>query len=132
MSPKTIGEVARTLDLSIDTIRYYERCGVLPPIRRTASGIRVYSEKDISRLRFVQRAQKMKFTLGEIGELLKLRDNPRFVRKEVRALAARKLGEIESTLSELETLRGELTLLINLCEGAGAGCPILDGIEKTA
>ncbi|HEY5568894.1 MAG TPA: heavy metal-responsive transcriptional regulator [Gammaproteobacteria bacterium] len=125
-----IGEVARTLDVSVHTLRYYEKLGLLSAVARNAAGVRVYSAKEVSRLRFIRRAQKMSFSLAEIGQLLELRANPRCARDEVRTLAAGKLGEIERSLAELKTLRDELTLLINLCRAAADGCPILEGIEE--
>lgn len=129
MTELRIGEVAHMLDIGIDTLRYYEKCQVLPPVRRSASGVRIYTEKDVSRIRFVRRAQKMNFALAEIRQLLRFRENPRRARDEVRALAASKLTETEKQLAELAILRDELTLLINLCRSADDGCPILEGIE---
>lgn len=125
-----IGDVARLLGLSTDALRYYEKIDLLPRIGRSDSGIRSYSERDISRLRFIQRAQKMGFSLTEIGMLLAMRDNPRRARAEVRKLTAAKLGEVETRLKEITLLRNELLLLLNLCQGAKAGCPIIETMGK--
>ncbi len=124
-----ISEVSEELGLSADTLRYYEKIGLLPQVARTASGIRRYSEKDLSRLRFIQRAQKMNFSLAEIGQLLEMREDPRHVRDEVRQLTARKLADIQSHLEELGRLRDELTLLLNLCRGTADGCPIIESMD---
>jgi DNA-binding transcriptional MerR regulator len=124
-----IGEVGRLLGLSADTLRYYERIGLLPRVARRA-GVRRYSERDLSRLRFVQRAQRMNFTLTEIGALLRMREAPARARREVRALTARKLAEVEAGLQELDALRRELTLLLNLCAEGEGGCPILAEINE--
>ncbi len=124
-----ISEVSDRLGLSADTLRYYEKIGLLPGVARTASGIRRYSDKDLSRLRFIQRAQKMNFSLAEIGDLLQMREDPQHARDDVRQLTARKLAEIESHLEELRRLRDELTLLLNLCRGAEDGCPIIEVID---
>jgi Cu(I)-responsive transcriptional regulator len=124
-----IGDITRQLGLSADTLRYYEKIGLLKKVTRTASGIRVYSDKDISRLRFIQRAQKMNFSLSEIKDLLQMREDPQHARTEVRELTRKKLAEIEDHLQELNTMRNELTLLINLCAGSRDGCPIIEGIE---
>ncbi|WP_297526686.1 heavy metal-responsive transcriptional regulator [Thiohalobacter sp.] len=124
-----IGEVCRLTGLSADTLRYYERIGLLPNVARTPSGIRVYGERDLSRLRFIQRAQKMNFSLDEIGKLLTMREDPQHARHHVRQLTARKLAEVEARLEELTLLRNELKLLVNLCRGAGEGCPIIEGME---
>lgn len=127
--PYRIGEIVDLLGLSADTLRYYEKIGLLPKVARTASGIRQYDDRDISRLRFIQRAQKMDFSLAEIGGLLKMREDPQHARDEVRQLAAQKLAQVESHLVELDTLKNELTLLLNLCRTSEDGCPIIEGIE---
>lgn len=124
-----IGDVTRLLGLSADTLRYYERIGLLPRVQRSPSGIRYYTERDLSRLRFIRRAQRMHFTLAEIGELLKMREDPRHARDEVRRLTAAKLAEVEASLREIQALRDELTLLLNLCRGAEEGCPIIEDLE---
>ena len=116
--------------MSVDTLRYYEKLGLLPPVTRNASGLRMFGDQDISRLKFIQRAQKMNFTLAEIGDLLHMREDPQHARDEVRAVAAKKLVEIEEHVGELEILRRELQLLISLCRGAKDGCPIIEEIEK--
>ena len=72
----------------------------------------------------------MNFSLAEIRELLELREDPRHVRDEVSALAARKLEAIEAQLDDLTTLRNELTLLLNLCQNANEGCPILETLDE--
>ncbi len=133
MNAYRIGQVTEMLGLSPDTLRYYERLGLLPGVVRTGSGIRRYSGRDISRLRFIQRAQQMNFSLKEIGELLKMRENPQGARDEMRHLTANKLAEIEARLADLDTLRKELRLLLNLCRASENGCPIIEGIgNKTA
>ncbi len=126
MAANTIGEVARQLATSVDTLRYYEKIGLLPGVSRNASGIRQYSDKDISRLKFIKRAQQMNFTLAEIGDLLTMREDPQHARDEVRQLTANKLTEVKNRLTELDTLRRELTLLVNLCRASEAGCPIIE------
>ncbi|HED40835.1 MAG TPA: heavy metal-responsive transcriptional regulator [Chromatiales bacterium] len=129
MNDSTIGEVARQLAVSVDTLRYYEKIGLLPKVSRSDSGMRRYQEKDISRLKFIKRAQQMNFTLTEIGDLLKMREAPQRARREIRQLTANKLEEVEQRLTELDTLRRELTLLVNLCTASEEGCPIIDRIE---
>lgn len=130
MSDYTIGEVARQLAMSVDTLRYYEKIGLLPKVSRTESGVRRYRDKDISRLKFIKRAQQMNFTLAEIGDLLKMREDPQHARAEVRQLTTNKLKEVELRLTELDILRKELTLLVNLCFSSEDGCPIIDRIEE--
>ena len=127
-----IGDVTRMTGLSADTLRYYEKIGLMPKVARNASGVRVYDEQDLSRLRFIRRAQRMNFSLEEIGMLLRMRENPRHARDEVRQLTAHKLAEVERSLKELGLLRNELTLLLNLCRGSEDGCPIIEGLEEEA
>ena len=124
-----IGKAAEILGMSPDTLRYHEKIGLVPRAGKNYSGRRVYSEKDLARLRFVQRAQCIGFSLNEISRLLKLRENPGKSSKSIRALAAQKCGEIEERLQTLKKVRGELTLLINLCRGDSAHCPILDRLD---
>jgi MerR family transcriptional regulator, copper efflux regulator len=130
MESYRIGEVTRLLGVSADTLRYYEKIRLLPAINRTDSGIRVYLKRDLSRLRFIQRAQKMKFSLKEIAELLKMREDPQHARNEVRLLTRSKLAEIEEHLDDLQFLRNELQLLLNLCAASGDGCPIIESIDN--
>lgn len=125
-----IGEIGSLLGLSADTLRYYEKIGLLTDVQRTPANTRLYSDRDVSRLRFIQRAQKMSFSLAEIKDLLSMREAPQHSRQEVRELTHRKLQEIEAHLQDLTTLRNELTLLVNLCAGSEGGCPIIEGIEQ--
>lgn len=130
MAELRIGEVAKALSVTVDTLRYYEKCGLVPRVARDAGRSRVYTEKDISRLKFIRRAQQMNFSLAEIRQLLELREDPQHVRAEVSELAARKLSDIEQQLDDLTTLRNELTLLLNLCRSADEGCPILERLDE--
>lgn len=125
-----IGEVVEHLGISADTLRYYEKIHLLPRVSRNSSGIRLYGKKDLSRLRFIKRAQRMGFKLEEIASLLSFRENPQQAKPRVRALAGQKLAEIEDHLAELTTLRNELQLLCNLCGADTDGCPILDQFES--
>ncbi len=125
-----IGGVTKLLGISADTLRYYEKIGLLPAINRTDSGIRVYLERDLSRLRFIRRAQKMQFSLKEIAELLKMREDPQHARDEVRLLTRSKLSEVEEHLADLQFLRNELQLLLNLCTASEGGCPIIESIDQ--
>ncbi len=130
MKSYRIGGVTKLLGISADTLRYYEKIGLLPAINRTDSGIRVYLDRDLSRLRFIRRAQKMQFSLKEIAELLKMREDPQGARDEVRILTRSKLSEVEEHLDDLQFLRNELQLLLNLCTASENGCPIIEGIDE--
>ncbi|VAW66733.1 hypothetical protein MNBD_GAMMA09-2818 [hydrothermal vent metagenome] len=124
-----IGEVTKQIDMSADTLRYYEKYGLISDISRTAAGIRQYTDKDISILKFIKRAQRMNFSLNEIKDLLSMRKDPQHAKDSVRLLTAEKLKNIESQLTELTTLRNELQLLLNLCRSSKDGCPIIEGID---
>ena len=126
-----IGEVTRLTGLSADTLRYYEKIGLLPRVERNASGLRRYNDKDLSRLRFIRRAQTMDFSLAEIAVLLAMRESPQRARRQARELTQRKLGEIEARLAEMETLRNELKLLINLCSSSKKKCPIFVKMDRS-
>ncbi len=130
MTEYRIGDVTKLLGLSADTLRYYEKIGLLQNIPRNGSGIRIYLDKHLSQLKFIQRAQKMNFSLAEIKDLLQMRQDPQHARTEVRQLTRTKLEEIESHLVDLTTLRDELSLLVNLCTGSEDGCPIIENMDK--
>lgn len=125
-----IGEVVAASGISADTLRYYEKIKLMPKVQRNGAGVRFYSDKDLSRLRFIKRAQKMGFSLEEIAQLLSFRESPQQAKPKVRDLAHQKLTEIEEHLTELSTLRDELRLLTNLCSASADGCPILDEMDK--
>ncbi|MCZ0866814.1 MerR family DNA-binding protein [Dasania sp. GY-19] len=110
-------------------LRYYEKIKLMPQVHRNGTGVRFYSDIDLSRLRFIKRAQKMGFSLEEITELLRFRESPQTAKPKVRELAHHKLKEIERHLEDLTTLRNELRLLTNLCGASEQGCPILDGLD---
>lgn len=130
MNEYRIGKMTELVGLSADTLRYYEKIGLLPTIARNSGGVRLYADKDASRLRFIKRAQRMNFSLAEIAQLLEMRDSPGSVRKEVRALTQQKLLQVEEQLEDLNILRDEMRLLINLCRGAKDGCPIIEDIDN--
>ncbi len=127
---KKIGEVAQLLNISIDTLRYYEKIKLLGSIQRTDSGIRLYSKGDLSRIQFIKQAQKMGFSLEEISQLLSFRDSPETVKPQIRQLAQEKLSTIESHIDELVLLRDELRELIEQCQKSTGDCPILEKFEK--
>lgn len=130
MAVYRIGDVTKMIGLTADTLRYYEKIKLLPKVSRNVSGIREYDVKDISRLKFIKRAQKMNFSLAEISDLLEMRENPQNVRDEVRKLTADKLQEVDDHLQSLNTLRSELQLLLNLCRGTKDGCPIIEELDE--
>ena len=130
MTTYRIGDVSRKLELSADTLRYYEKIGLLALVARNAAGVRLYTDEDISRLRFIRRAQKMNFSLAEIGELLHFRDDPVAAKPYVRKLISAKLSEIDQQLDALQTLRNELIPLLNQCQEQMNCCPIIENISQ--
>src|SRR5690348_6690839 len=126
-SSLTIGAVARRVGVAIDTIRYYEREGLLPEPQRRASGYRIYGEGAVTQLRFIRRAKDLGFTLEEIRELLALSsDRERGVR-DVKGRAEAKLAAVDDRIRELQRVRRGLQQLIAACPGHGPleHCPIL-------
>lgn len=125
-----IGQLATQAGVAIDTVRYYERQGLLPAPQRRASGYRDYGDGDIARLRFIRRAKDLGFSLHEIHGLLRLSDNAGSDRAEVRALAERRLADIERKLRELDAMRAGLASLVAHCAGHGSldACPIIDAL----
>jgi MerR family copper efflux transcriptional regulator len=130
MTGLKIGEVARQSGLPIDTIRYYERSGLLPEPARRPSGYRSYGADALHRLRFIHRAKTLGFRLSEIEELLAL-DRGGDVRA-VRNAARRKLADLDRRLLELTRIRQALATLVEHCpgEGPGASCPILSALNR--
>ena len=127
-----IGELAHRSDVGIDTVRYYERQGLLPPPGRLASGYRCYDQTSVARLRFVRRAKALGFTLVEIRELLALSDRGKDDMADLKAAAADKLADVEIRLAELTRVRDGLRTLVSSCPGHGAldQCPILSSLSE--
>ena len=125
-----IGELARRAGVNIDTVRYYERQGLLPKAERLASGYRVYTEEDAKRLRFVRRAKALGFTLLEIRELLELSSHRDDDMAAMKTAAIGKIDDVKAKLAELERIRAGLETLVASCPGHGAldQCPILDAL----
>lgn len=125
----TIGELARRAGVNVQTVRYYERRGLLAEPHRTPSGYRQYTDATLDRLRFIKRAQELGFTLSEIEELLVLRLDPRTTAAQVKARAEAKIEDVDRRIHDLERIRHALTHLAGRCRG-GHGpvgdCPLLD------
>ncbi|CAN5230053.1 helix-turn-helix domain-containing protein [soil metagenome] len=125
-----IGQLAQQAGVGIDTVRYYEREGLLPKAIRLASGYRTYDIDAARRLRFVRRAKALGFTLPEIRELLSLSDGGDGDMGNLRAAAATKLADVDTRIAELGRVRDGLAALVAVCPGHGAlgDCPILDAL----
>ena len=123
-----IGTAAEQANLPPKTIRYYEEIGLLSP-GRAENGYRDYSDKDIHRLRFLQRSRSLGFTIDECRLLLSLYDDKNRASADVKAVALEKVSEIDRKIAELQSLRDTLATLARHCHGDGRpDCPIIDDL----
>jgi DNA-binding transcriptional MerR regulator len=113
-----IGQVARKTGLSIDAIRFYEREGLLPPPSRTEGGYRLYREREVADLEFIQKAQQLGFSLSEIRELFSIQRHPQEVCVHVRDLIAQKLSAVRGKIAELQRLETDLVAALRQCRKA--------------
>jgi Hg(II)-responsive transcriptional regulator len=130
MSTMTRGQLAQRCGVGPETIRFYERRGLLPKAPRSGGGYRKFGEAEVSRLLFIRRAKTLGFSLPEIAELLSLHDDPGGDRARVKQITESKLQEIEAKLEDLENMRRVLDNLARQCSGEGVveGCPIIDAL----
>lgn len=132
MPTMTVGRLAESTGVNIETVRYYEREGLLPKPERSAGGHRLYGDGDVARLRFIQHAKEVGFTLKEIHDLLFLRQSDLATCGDVSELAKRKLDEISRKIEMLTEMRDHLAELVEACPGGEEStdcCSILSGIE---
>lgn len=129
--PLTIGRLAQVGGVNLETIRYYEREGLLPRPPRTSSGYRIFPTDAARRLRFIKRAQALGFSLKEIRDLLALRVKRGANRDQIRARAEAKLVDIDQKIDMLMAMKRALSQLTKRCSGCGptADCPILESLE---
>ena len=130
MRVMTRGQLARHCGLGIEAIRFYEKRGLLPPPRRSASGYRHYDDTAVARLTFIQRAKELGFGLGEIKLLLALHEDSHTERAKVKGIAGEKLAEIDQKINDLKRIREALSVLHDACSGTGTldGCPIIEAL----
>lgn len=128
----TIGQLASAAGVGVETIRFYERQGLLPEPPRTRSGYREYPTAAVARVSFIRRAKDLGFTLKEIKELLELRVDPDKSCGDVRALAKAKITDVEQKMADLARIKSALAKLARACRGEGptSECPIIDAMEK--
>jgi MerR family copper efflux transcriptional regulator len=126
----TIGQLAKAAGVGVETVRFYEREGLVAEPPRKRSGYRQYPVEAIARVRFIRRAKDLGFTLKEITELLELRIDPQKSCADVRALAKAKIADVETRIQDLTRLKNALETLSRACRGQGptSECPILDAI----
>jgi len=133
MEPETLrtGEVAARAGVNVQTLRYYERRGILKDPKRRASGYRAYPPDAVQLIRFIKRAQELGFTLTEIEDLLELRGNQESACSEVRGAAQAKIADIERKIRDLQAIKHALGLLVASCakKGSPRRCPILEALD---
>ena len=133
MESLTIGKVARRAEVGVETIRFYERKGLIDEPPRRESGYRQYPEETISRLRFIKRAKELGFTLREIKELMKLQvdSSSTATCDEVRNLAKEKITDIRDKIRMLQGMEAALARLIGSCRNrvVTSNCPILEALD---
>lgn len=127
----TIGQVAKGAGVGVETVRFYEREGLLEEPDRRDSGYRQYGQEVIARLRFIRKAKELGFNLKGIKELLSLRIDPTVTCADVKARAETKITDIENRISTLERMKQALVRVTETCQGNGptSQCPILDALE---
>ena len=132
MAHLKIGELAEQGQVNLQTIRYYEREGLLAKAPRLASGYRVFSSDAVRRVRFIKRAQELGFSLKEIKELLALRVRPGSSCVDVRRKAEAKIVDVEAKVQHLQTIKKALQNLTKTCAGKGpvSTCSILEALDE--
>ncbi|MBI3436341.1 MAG: MerR family transcriptional regulator [Proteobacteria bacterium] len=132
MQVQTIGKAAREAGVNVETIRFYERQGMIEqPPRPNGKGARVYADATVARIRFIREAQQLGFALREIRELLALRANPTADCSEVRERATAKLLDVQQKIERLRRIGAALETLIVACPARGSlkACSIIDALE---
>ena len=128
-----ISQTAKQAGVNAQTLRYYERRGLLPKPPRRGSGYREYPADAVRVVRFIKRAQELGFSLDEVEELVRLRGVRRGERQKVRAIAERKIADIDQKIAHLQSMREALERLVASCHhGGAADCPIIEALNDPA
>ena len=132
MASLTIGQLAKRADVGVETVRFYERKGILAEPERKPSGYRQYGQEVIERLRFIRRAKELGFTLNEIKELLSLRLDPTTTCADVKSRAESKIDDIQDKIRTLQRMKKALVKVTKACSGRGGTdeCPILEALDN--
>ncbi len=128
----TTGQLAKKARVNVETVRYYERRGLIPEPPRRDSGYRQYSHEMVTRIQFIKHAKELGFSLKEIDELLSLRLDPKTPCLEVKKRTEAKISDIEEKIKSLQQMKKSLVKLKAACNGQGFinECPILEALEK--
>ncbi|HEX6982461.1 MAG TPA: MerR family transcriptional regulator [Balneolaceae bacterium] len=126
-----IGEVASRTNVNKETVRYYEKRGLIPKPDRRRSCYRIFTKRHINQIKFIKRAQELGFTLSEIKELLELRMDDGSTCSEVKQEAQQKYQDVLEKIENLQCIKATLVDLIDSCDGEGpkGDCPILEALE---
>ena len=125
-----IGATAEQAGVNVQTLRYYERRGLLPRPPRRESGYREFPDDAVRVVRFIKRAQDLGFSLDEVEELLKLRNEKRRDRTRIRAVAERRVRQIDQKMNELQAMKNALGRLLHCCrDGSTLECPIIEALD---
>ena len=125
-----ISEAAEQAGVNVQTVRYYERRGLLPKAPRRVSGYREFPAEAVKTVRFIKRAQELGFSLDEVDELLRLQRNQRRDRPRIRKVAERRIAQIDQKLAELTRMRKALSTLVDAChDGTTLDCPIIEALD---
>lgn len=128
----SIGGLGRATGTKAETIRYYERIGLLPRTGRTAGNYRVYAPSHVERMNFIRRARGLGFSLDQVRSLLSVADNPSQPCESVDAIAQHHLQEVDRKIADLDALRTELRQLLEQCRhGTVADCRILEALGRS-
>jgi MerR family mercuric resistance operon transcriptional regulator len=132
MEKLTIGQLAKRAKVNLETIRYYERRGLIPEPPRSEIGYRMYSRDAVARTEFIKRAQALGFSLREISEIFALRMEPETTCGDMKAKVEAKIEDIEQKIADLEQIREALVAMAEKCRGKGpiGECPILEALYK--
>ena len=130
MNGLTIGRLAKQVGLGIETIRFYERQGLIQPPPRTDSNYRIYPEEEVARLEFIKRAKDLGFTLKEIKELLFMQHDPHATQTDIKKRTVEKIEDIKKKVRDLSKIQRALEHLAESCDGHGplSECPIMDAL----
>jgi Cu(I)-responsive transcriptional regulator len=132
MKGLTIGKIAKSAGVGIETVRFYEKQGLLDPPQRTESNYRIFPEEEITKLRFIKRAKALGFSLVEIRDLLSLRHDPQATKADVKQRAEAKIKDIKQRIQDLKRMLKALESLSSTCDGHGpvSECPILEALDS--
>lgn len=132
MKQLKIGQVAKQSGLTVETVRYYEKRGLIPEPQRLDSGYRVYPESILTRLNFINRCKDLGFSLQEISELLSIQIDPDNSSALVKEQVEHKIELVKEKISELQKLQASLVQLSGMCcgEGSVSDCPIIDFLKN--